>query len=95
MRLEESSDDEEVTTPILSTPRLNSVALLDGKRKLRHTVEFDDKDYKTLIHAATINNVKSNFEPVFGAAEHELSIELQYPGTDRAERYDMSRGLYT
>ncbi|KAK8041832.1 hypothetical protein PG993_006355 [Apiospora rasikravindrae] len=62
----------------------------DANRKLRHKRAFDDniRDSR-IVHAAELASVKTDCEPIFGAKEDEVAVQLQYPSRCKPEKYEL------
>ncbi|KAI0128782.1 putative histone H3 methyltransferase [Xylariales sp. AK1849] len=81
--------DEDDDDPFHKRRKLVS-ASRDPNRKLRHKKAFGDESRDTkIIHAADLVSIKTGCPPMFGAADDEVAIELQYPSRCQPERYEL------
>jgi [histone H3]-lysine79 N-trimethyltransferase len=59
----------------------------DPDRRVRHKRAFgDDLRPTNIINAADLASVKTGCEPIFGATQDEVAVELQYPSRCRGEK---------
>lgn len=84
------SDDNENDDPFSADKkraRRSDSRSIDINRKLRHKKAFGDEVREPrIIHAADISSVATTCKPIFGAADDEVAVELQYPSRSKPER---------
>ncbi|KXJ94227.1 histone methylation protein DOT1-domain-containing protein [Microdochium bolleyi] len=93
---DDSSDDGADDDDPFSSARSNHKRIrpnglrTDINRKLRHKKAFgDDVRELKLVHGADVASIKKGCDPIFGAREDEVAIELQYPSNCKPEKYEL------
>lgn len=83
---DDDSEDDEDDDPFRKRRKLIDDTG-DANRKLRHKRAFDDKIRDSrIVHAAQLASVETDCEPIFGAKEDEVAVELQYPSRCKPEK---------
>lgn len=86
-----SEDDEDWVKSLDSRKRRKRGRLEDGRyvdpnRRLKDPRALEEVVEGEVIHAAEVASVKLKCEPVLGAKEDEVGVELRYPSLQKPER---------
>ncbi|MBE3048790.1 hypothetical protein IMZ48_41090 [Candidatus Bathyarchaeota archaeon] len=87
----ESENDDDWQESLESRKRRKRGRLEDGRyvdpnRKLKHPRALEEAVEGEVIHAAAVASVELKCEPVLGAKEDEVEVELRYPSMQKPER---------